>query len=44
MSETAKMRKLLTKRGTLEILIPLCCSTRKRKSEVHAAAGEQRSL
>lgn len=27
MSETAKMRKLLTKRGTLEILIPLCCST-----------------
>lgn len=27
MSETAKMRKLITKRGTLEILIPLCCST-----------------
>jgi DNA-binding HxlR family transcriptional regulator len=27
MSETAKMRTLITKRGTLEILIPLCCST-----------------
>lgn len=27
MSETAKMRKLITKRGTFEILIPLCCST-----------------
>jgi DNA-binding HxlR family transcriptional regulator len=27
MSETAKMRKLITKRGTLEILIPLSCST-----------------
>jgi hypothetical protein len=27
MSETAKMRKLITKRGTLEILILLCCST-----------------
>jgi DNA-binding HxlR family transcriptional regulator len=27
MSETAKMRKLITKRGTLEILIPLCCAT-----------------
>ena len=25
MSETLKMRKLITKRGTLEILIPLCC-------------------
>jgi hypothetical protein len=24
MSETAKLRKLVTKRGTLEILIPLC--------------------
>jgi len=24
MSETAKLRKLITKRGTLEILIPLC--------------------
>ncbi|MCI0558239.1 MAG: helix-turn-helix transcriptional regulator [Nitrososphaera sp.] len=27
MSETAKLRKIITKRGTLEILIPLCCST-----------------
>jgi DNA-binding HxlR family transcriptional regulator len=27
MSETAKLRKLITKRGTLEMLIPLCCST-----------------
>jgi DNA-binding HxlR family transcriptional regulator len=27
MSETAKLRNLITKRGTLEILIPLCCST-----------------
>lgn len=26
MKETAKVRKLITKRGTLEILIPLCCS------------------
>src|SRR5215216_4839783 len=27
MSETSKLRKLITKRGTLEILIPLCCTT-----------------
>jgi DNA-binding HxlR family transcriptional regulator len=27
MKETAKLRKIITKRGTLEILIPLCCST-----------------
>jgi DNA-binding HxlR family transcriptional regulator len=26
MSETSKMRRLITKRGTLEILMPLCCS------------------
>lgn len=26
MSETAKLRKVITKRGTLEILIPLCCT------------------
>ena len=26
MSETSKLRKLITKRGTLEILIPLCCT------------------
>jgi DNA-binding HxlR family transcriptional regulator len=27
MVETAKLRRLITKRGTLEILIPLCCTT-----------------
>jgi DNA-binding HxlR family transcriptional regulator len=27
MKETAKLRKLITKRATLEILIPLCCTT-----------------
>jgi len=27
MNETAKLRELITKRGTLEILIPLCCTT-----------------
>jgi DNA-binding HxlR family transcriptional regulator len=27
MTETSKLRSLVTKRGTLEILIPLCCST-----------------
>jgi DNA-binding HxlR family transcriptional regulator len=27
MKETAKLRKLITKKGTLEILIPLCCAT-----------------
>jgi DNA-binding HxlR family transcriptional regulator len=27
MTETAKLRKLIMKRGTLEILIPLCCTT-----------------
>jgi len=27
MTETSKLRKLITKRGTLEILIPLCCTT-----------------
>jgi DNA-binding HxlR family transcriptional regulator len=27
MSETEKMRKLITKRGTLEIIMPLCYST-----------------
>ncbi|HEY7082547.1 MAG TPA: helix-turn-helix domain-containing protein [Nitrososphaeraceae archaeon] len=26
MKETAKLRKIITKRGTLEILIPLCCT------------------
>ena len=27
MNETAKLREVITKRGTLEILIPLCCTT-----------------
>ena len=27
MAETAKIRNIITKRGTLELLIPLCCST-----------------
>ena len=27
MRETASLRKLITKRGTLEILLPLCCTT-----------------
>jgi DNA-binding HxlR family transcriptional regulator len=27
MKETGKLRELITKRGTLEILIPLCCTT-----------------
>ena len=27
MAETSKLRKIITKRGTLEILIPLCCTT-----------------
>ena len=27
MKQTAKLRKIITKRGTLEILIPLCCTT-----------------
>ncbi len=27
MKETFQLRKLITKRGTLEILLPLCCTT-----------------
>ena len=27
MKETSELRKIVTKRGTLEILIPLCCTT-----------------
>jgi DNA-binding HxlR family transcriptional regulator len=27
MAETARLRKIITKRGALEILIPLCCTT-----------------
>jgi DNA-binding HxlR family transcriptional regulator len=41
MSETAKLRSLITKRGTLEILIPLCCSTNpvRYKQFRHALKG-----
>ena len=28
MAETAKLRNLITKRGKLELLMPLCCSTK----------------
>src|SRR6059036_1696727 len=28
MAETVQLRKIITKRGTLEILIPLCCTTK----------------
>ncbi|MDE1844127.1 MAG: winged helix-turn-helix transcriptional regulator [Thaumarchaeota archaeon] len=28
MTDTSKLRKIITKRGTLEILIPLCCTTK----------------
>ena len=35
MSETAKMRRPITKRGTLEILIPLCCSTNPVRYKIH---------
>lgn len=27
MKETSELKNIITKRGTLEILIPLCCST-----------------
>jgi DNA-binding HxlR family transcriptional regulator len=27
MKETSQLRKIITKRGSFEILIPLCCST-----------------
>jgi DNA-binding HxlR family transcriptional regulator len=41
MSETAKLRGLITKRGTLEILIPLCCTTNpvRHKQFRHALKG-----
>ena len=41
MSETAKLRNLITKRGTLEILIPLCCTTNpvRHKQFRHALKG-----
>jgi DNA-binding HxlR family transcriptional regulator len=38
MSETARLRRIVTKRGTLEILIPLCCSTEPvRYKQFHQA-------
>ena len=41
MSETAKLRNLITKRGTLEILIPLCSTTNpvRHKQFRHALKG-----
>jgi len=30
-NETSSLRKLITKRGTLEILLPLCCTTNSVK-------------
>ena len=33
MLETAKLRKLITKRGTLEILVPLCCTSEAVRHE-----------
>src|SRR5947209_817533 len=32
MAETTKLRKIITKRGMLEILIPLCCTTNPVRS------------
>jgi DNA-binding HxlR family transcriptional regulator len=38
MAETARLRKIITKRGTLEILIPLCCSSEPvRYKQFHQA-------
>jgi DNA-binding HxlR family transcriptional regulator len=41
MSETAKLRSLIMKRGTLEILIPMCCTTNpvRHKQFRHALKG-----
>jgi DNA-binding HxlR family transcriptional regulator len=41
MSETARLRDLITKRGTLEILIPLCCTKNsvRYKQFRHALKG-----
>jgi DNA-binding HxlR family transcriptional regulator len=46
MSETAKLRSLITKRGTLEILIPLCCTTDpvRHKQFRHALKGFSTTL
>lgn len=38
MVETARLRRIITKRGTLEILIPLCCTTEPvRYKQFHQA-------
>lgn len=38
MAETARLRQIITKRGTLEILIPLCCTTEPvRYKQFHKA-------
>src|SRR2546427_8043695 len=38
MAETVQLRKIITKRGTLEILIPLCCTTEPvRYKQFHKA-------
>src|SRR2546426_12302772 len=38
MAEKAQLRKIITKRGTLEILIPLCCTTEPvRYKQFHKA-------
>jgi len=38
MAETIQLRKIITKRGTLEILIPLCCTTEPvRYKQFHEA-------
>jgi DNA-binding HxlR family transcriptional regulator len=41
MSETTKLRSLITKRGTLEILIPMCCTSNpvRHKQFRHALKG-----
>jgi hypothetical protein len=41
MADTAELRKLITERGTLEILTPLCCTTNpvRRKQFRQAMKG-----
>jgi hypothetical protein len=38
MAERARLRNLITKRGTLEILIPLCCSTNPVRHKTFGAS------
>ncbi len=45
MKETVQLRKMITKRGTLEILIPLCCSSdpvryKKFKESMHGFSSK----